>query len=112
MQRIKMVLQAAAIAGVVATLLSGMVFAAQVTRVNDRKGHVVINEGKDAGYQLGAIVCFYASTGEIIGCGKVYQVSAENATVFINKREAIHIKNGMEAVLKGEPAKTKQSDKK
>ncbi len=78
---------------------NGFATAAQVTKINKRKGQIQINEGKDAGFIFGAEVCFFSSSGEAITCGKVQKTSASYAVVRVNTREAKKIKKGMEAIL-------------
>ena len=73
--------------------------AAEVTRINEGKGLVVINGSKDAGFVMGAIVCFYSDSGEEITCGRVQQTSEGYATVKVNKRKARQILFGMDAEL-------------
>jgi len=78
---------------------NGLATAAQVTKINKRKGQIQINEGKDAGFVFGAEVCFFSSLGEVITCGKVQKTSASYAVVRVNTREAKKIKKGLEALL-------------
>ena len=74
--------------------------AAQVTKINESKGQVFINEGKDAGFIFGAKVCFSSSSGKELICGKVLRTSDSYAIVRIkNRRETKQIKIGAEAVL-------------
>ena len=74
-------------------------FAAEVTRMNTHKGHIYINEGVDAGFVMGAEVCFFSSSGEEIVCGKVRRATDAYAMVEVNNRKAKKIKNGMQAEL-------------
>ena len=74
--------------------------AAQVTKINEPKGQISINEGKDAGFIFGAKVCFSSSSSEKLICGKVMRTSDSYAIVKIkNKRETKQIKIGAEAML-------------
>ena len=74
--------------------------AAQVTKTNESKGQISINEGKDAGFMFDAKVCFFSPSGEEIVCGKVLRTSASSAVVRVkNRRETKKIKIGTEAVL-------------
>lgn len=77
----------------------GFAEAAQVTKLNKRKGQVQINEGKDAGFLFGVEVCFFSSSGELVTCGKVQKTTASYSVVRVNSREAKNIKKGMEAIL-------------
>jgi len=78
---------------------SGIASAAQVTRINRNKGHIYINEGKEAGFIIGASVCFFSDSGEIIVCGKIRRTTPSYAVVKVDKQSAKKIKNGMEAQL-------------
>ncbi len=89
---------------IIAGYTSGVALAAEVTKVNVSKGHVYIDAGKEAGFIMGADVCFYSFAGEKITCGKVRQTSAARATVKVKNREAKLIKRGMEAILPGAAA--------
>jgi hypothetical protein len=71
--------------------------AAEVTKVQVRKGQVYIDAGKEAGFIMGADVCFYSDAGATIACGTVRQTSAARATVKVKNREAKLIKRGMTA---------------
>ena len=74
--------------------------AAQVTRINEPKGQISINEGKHAGFIFGAKVCFPSSSSEKLICGKVLRTSDSYAIVKIkNRRETKQIKIGAEAML-------------
>ena len=78
--------------------------AAQVTSFNNHRGYVWIDEGKDAGFVMGAAVCIHSFSGDIITCGRVQSTSESHAMVMVNQEKAIYIKNGMEAKLHGENA--------
>ncbi len=103
MKKIKGFLIALTIILVVVTFFSGIALAAQVTRVNKFKGHVFINGGEDAGYILGAAVCFVSSSGEELICGTVQRTSASEAMVKVNRSDTRRrrITGGMEALLYG-----------
>lgn len=88
---------------VVAVVLSTAATAAQVERLNLKKGHIYIDEGKDTGYTMGAEVCFYTSDGQEITCGKVRQTLPDRAMVQVKSRSAKKIKKGAEARLKTGP---------
>jgi len=86
---------------VIATIpMQEVACAAQVTKVNAGRGHVYIDGGKDAGFLMGAQVCFYLFSGEQIVCGIVRQTSSTWAMVKVKNREAKLIKRGMTATLK------------
>jgi len=103
MKKIKGFLIVLTIILVVVTFFSGIALAAQVTRVNKFKGHVFINGGEDAGYMLGATVCFVSSSGEELICGTVQRTSASEAMVKVNRSDTRRrrITGGMEALLYG-----------
>jgi len=73
--------------------------AAEVTRINRNKGHVFINEGKDAGFILGATVCFYSPSEAELLCGRVQRTTDAYAVVKVNNREVKKIKVGTKAKL-------------
>jgi hypothetical protein len=97
MKKVKYFIIAAAVILTATVLLKGSVSAAEVTKINIGKGHVYIDEGKDAGFILGADVCFYSSSGEKIECGRVRQTLPSRAMVQLKSREAKKVKKGMEA---------------
>lgn len=100
MQKIKTFFFLAAAIAITATFAGGAALAAEVTKVDGNKGHVYIDQGKDAGFIFGAEVCFYSFTEEEITCGNVRQTSATYAMVEVNNRLAKLIKKGMKAALK------------
>jgi len=74
--------------------------AAQVTKINESKGQISINEGKDAGFIFGAKVCFFSPSGKELVCGKVLRTTASSAIVRIkNRRETKKIDIGTKAML-------------
>ncbi len=81
-----------------------MVSGAQVTKVHNRKGHIYIDRGKDAGFAKNSEVCFYAFSGEKITCGKVIKTTPSMAIVKVKKQMAKKIKKG----IKTEPYVEKQ----
>jgi hypothetical protein len=98
MQAIKAFFFLAAIT-IIAIYTGGGALAAEVTKVKANRGHVYIDAGKEAGFIMGAAVCFYSDAGEKIVCGTVRQTSAAQATVKVKNREAKLIKRGMAATL-------------
>jgi len=90
------------------TIIAGYIgtaaLAAEVTKVKVSKGHVYIDAGKEAGFIMGADVCFSSVPGAIIACGTVRQTSAARATVKVTNREAKLIKRGMTAAFPGAAA--------
>lgn len=106
MQRIKKFLIVLTVLATAVIFIESAVLAAEVTKVHTSKGHVTIDQGKDAGFTMGAGVCFYSDSGEKITCGQVRRTSANTAMVKVNNRLAKQIKKGMTARLM--PAKTHQ----
>jgi len=99
MHRFKAFFVATSIIMLLAAFICDISLAAEVTKVHRHKGHIYIDEGKDAGYTMGAEVCFYSFSGEEITCGRVRQTSDSHAMVKVNNRIAKKIKKGMEARL-------------
>jgi ribosomal protein L35AE/L33A len=100
MKKIKLFLVALAIIVLASTSFEGFCRAAEVTRINQSKGQVFINEGKDAGFIFGAKVCFYSSSDNELICGKVLRTTDSYAIVKIrNVRETKNIEIGSEAML-------------
>ena len=95
----------------VAVSFGSVSFAAEVTRINAHKGHIYIDQGKEAGFIIGAEVCFYSSLGEKIVCGKVRRTTDAYAMVEVNNRKAKGIKNGMQAALADHKAEKEVDDK-
>ena len=104
MKIIKVFLTAFTAIFILAVSFQGVATAAQVKKVNARKGHIYIDQGKDAGFIMGAGVCFYSFEGEQITCGVVRQTTNSRAMVRVLDRTAKKIKKGMEASLEPEPS--------
>ncbi|MBW1841364.1 MAG: hypothetical protein JRI75_06180 [Deltaproteobacteria bacterium] len=81
---------------------SGFALAAEVSRVQTNRGHIYINQGKDAGFIMGTEVCVYDVSGEEITCGTVKQTNPNYAVIKVNNRLAKQIKVGMKALI-GKP---------
>ena len=74
--------------------------AAQVTKINESKGQIYVDQGKDAGFIFGAKVCFFSSSDKELICGKVLRTTDSYAIVRIrNVRETKKIEIGSEAML-------------
>jgi len=100
MKKIKLLLVALTIIVLATISFKDICGAAQVTKINEPKGQISINEGKDAGFIFGAKVCFYSSSGKELICGKVLRTSDSYAIVRIrNVRETKKIAIGSEAIL-------------
>ena len=102
MKTIKVFFAVLAIVSMGASSFNVDAMAAQVTRINKNKGLIVIDGNKNDGFVMGAIVCFYSSSGEEITCGSVQQTSGSYVTVKVNNRKAKQIRYGMEATLREE----------
>jgi len=73
---------------------------AQVMNVNRHKGFVYLDQGEDTGFVMGAQVCIYSSSGEVIACGRVRRTSeSHHAMIMVNKEKSHHINDGMKAML-------------
>jgi ribosomal protein L35AE/L33A len=100
MKKIKLLLVVLTIITLAIPSFKDICRAAQVTKINEPKGQIFINEGKDAGFIFGAKVCFSSSSGKELICGKVLRTSASSAVVRVrNVRETKKIELGAEAML-------------
>ena len=111
MKKIRILLYSLAIMVIAATWFQSIAMAAQVTRINTNKGFIFIDGSIADGFVMGAMVCFYSSSGEEITCGRVEQTSESFARVKVNNRIAKQIRYGMEArisVKKETKEKTKE----
>jgi len=73
---------------------------AKVENVNRHKGFVYIDQGMDAGFEMGAAVCIYSLSGKQIACGSVREtMKSQHAMVMVNKEKSHHIEDGMIAKL-------------
>lgn len=89
-----------------------MAKAAQVTRVREHKGNVFINGSEEAGFIVGAVVCFFSGSGEKLICGTVQRSSASEAMVKVNRKWARKIRRGTEALLYEEQEKNEAKKEK
>ena len=100
MKKIKLLLVALTIIVLATPSFKDICRAAQVTRINQPKGQIFINEGKDTGFIFGAKVCFFSPSGKELVCGNVLRTSASSAVVRVkNRRETKKIEIGAEAML-------------
>ena len=99
MNKIKIFLVTQIIIVFTAICFTGMAVAAQISWVNESKGHVHINGGVDDGFIVGAKVCFIISSGEKLVCGTVYSAEASEAVVKVDKNSAKRMREGTEAML-------------
>ena len=102
MQNIKAFLVVTMIVVLFAGYSSEISMAAEVTRIHKNKGHIYVNEGKDAGFVKGATVCFLSSSGEELLCGRVLKVADNYTVVKVDNRKIKKIKIGTEAKLQVE----------
>ena len=80
--------------------------AAQVIKVNKLNGNVAIDGGENAGFIVGAQVCFPAASGDQLVCGTVLKASASESVVKVDRRYATRIMGGAEALLYKDTEKT------
>jgi ribosomal protein L35AE/L33A len=100
MKKIKLFLAALTIIVLAIPSFKDISRAAQVTKINEPKGQIFIDEGKDAGFIFGAKVCFFSTSNKELICGKVLRTTASYAIVKIkNRRETKKIDIGAEAML-------------
>ena len=99
MKKIKVLLLTLAIMVIAATLFQSISMAAQVTRIHSSRKYVFVNGSGADGFVMGAMVCFYSSSGEEITCGSIDQASESFVRVRVNNRIAKQIRYGMEARL-------------
>lgn len=99
MKKINILFSSLAIIVIATVSFQSIAMAAQVTRINEKKGFIFIDGSISDGFVMGANVCFYSSSGEEITCGQVEQTSESFARVKINNRIANQIRYGMEARL-------------
>ena len=83
---------------------------AQVSEINISEGRIHINGGMDAGFILGATVCFSISPDKELICGTVQEAEASKAVVKVTQEETGKIKIGTKAMLEVE-AKAKEETK-
>lgn len=103
MKKIKLFLAALTIIVLAIPSFKDISRAAQVTKINESKGQIFIDEGKDAGFIFGAKVCFFSTSNKELICGKVLRTTASYAIVKIkNRRETKKIEIGAEAMLRVE----------
>ncbi|MGD2149630.1 MAG: hypothetical protein PVJ20_05750 [Desulfobacterales bacterium] len=100
MNKIKLLLLTLTIIVLATTLFTNICGAAQVTKINEDKGQVFIDEGKGAGFEFGVKVCFFSSIDKELICGKVLRTTDSYAIVRIrNRRKTKEIEIGSETML-------------
>lgn len=73
--------------------------AGTVTKVDEKKKIITVDEGKEQGLAKGAEICFNDEAGKKITCGMVKTVKAKSATVKVKSKKALKkIKVGTTAV--------------
>ena len=90
---------ALAIMVIISTFFESISLAAQVTRIHSSRKYIFIDGSIADGFVVGAMVCFYSSSGEEITCGRVEQASESFSRVRVDNRIAKQIERGMEARL-------------
>jgi len=88
----------------------GNALAAQVIKVNKLNGDVAIDGGKNAGFIVGAQVCFPGASGDQLVCGTVLKASASESVVKVDRRYATQILGGAEALLYKEKEETVEAE--
>ena len=100
MKKIKLLLVALTIIVLAIPSFKDTCRAAQVTKINEPKGQIFIDEGKVAGFIFGAKVCFFSTSNKELICGKVLRTTDSYAIIKIkNRRETKKIEIGAEAML-------------
>jgi hypothetical protein len=84
--------------------------AAQVIKINKLNGDVAIDGGKNAGFIVGAQVCFPSVSGDQLICGTVLKASASQSVVKVDRRYATRIMGGAEALLYEEAKETVEAE--
>ena len=107
MKKIKIFFLVLSVLMMAGIFFKGIAIAAQVTRIYADKGLIIIDGNKDDGFIMGAKVCFYSASGEIIACGRVKQTSESYATIKVNNRKSKQITYGMEAKIPVEKSSEK-----
>ena len=84
----------------------------KVSDINKSEGRIYINGGTDAGFIVGATVCFSISPDTELICGTVQEAETSKAVVEVAQGEAEKVKIGTEAILEiEEEAKNKTKEK-
>ena len=99
MKKIKIFLISLTIFMLAGTYFKTIAVAAEIAWINESKGRIHINGGKNDGFIPGATVCFFISSSEKFVCGMVKSASDSKAVVKVNKRWAKKMKKRMEAML-------------
>jgi len=86
--------------------------AAQVIKVNKLNGDIAIDGGENAGFIVGAQVCFPAASGDQLVCGTVLKASASESVVKVDRRYATQIMGGAEALLYKETEEIAEEEEK
>ncbi len=89
---------------------NGNALAAQVIKVNKLNGDIAIDGGKNAGFIVGAQVCFPGASGDQLVCGTVLKASASESVVKVDRRYATQIMGGAEALLYKETEETVEAE--
>lgn len=80
-------------------VISSSAFPAEVKKVTEKSGAILIDEGEDTGFSKGKKVCFLDSSAKQVLCGKVAKSMKNKALVAVSKDKASSLKEGFKAVL-------------
>ena len=79
-------------------LISSRAFSAEVIKINEKKGTIIINEGSSTGFSNGKHVCFFNGTKKI-ACGQIAKAASAKALVKIPLASASKIHTGYSVVM-------------
>ena len=79
--------------------LSSIAYSATITKVIEKSSAVFIDEGEQAGFTKGKIVCFYDLANKRVACGKVAKATPKKAAVRISKTHLKDVNTGFLAKI-------------
>lgn len=82
-------------------------FSASIKKIYKKKGIVVIDAGKDKGFDAGEKVCFFKISGKKVACGDVESATAKTAKIKVNKNRITKLRKGYDAQFDSETAREK-----
>ncbi len=85
-------------------LLPTAAFAAEIKKINEKSGAVLIDEGKETGFMKGKKVCIYDGEKKV-ACGKVVKAANKKALVRVSKKKIDLLKTGFVVSLVDEDTK-------
>ncbi len=80
-------------------VLSSSAFSAEVKKITEKNGGILIDEGEDTGFTKGKKVCFLDSNSKQVLCGKIAKSQKNKALVGVSKDKVSSVKEGFKAVL-------------